>query len=197
MGGILEGKRIGVAVSGSFCTLEAVMPELAGLVSMGAVLTPILSEKVVTLDTRYGTASDWRERIESLCGRKALTTVVEVEPAGPGRLFDLVAVVPCTGNTLAKIAGAITDGPVGMAVKVQLRNQRPVVLAITTNDGLGLSAVNWAGLLAARNVYMVPFGQDNPREKPSSLVARMEFLIPTIEMALQGKQIQPILIEYR
>ncbi|HHT02044.1 MAG TPA: dipicolinate synthase subunit B [Firmicutes bacterium] len=192
----LEGKRVGFALCGSHCTLADVMPSVAAVVATGAKVVPILSEAVANTDTRFGTASHWRQALEAATGTRALTSIVEVEPIGPQQLFDVVVVAPCTGNTLAKIAHAITDSVVTMTVKAHLRNERPVVLAMSTNDGLGLNARNIGALLVARNVYFVPFGQDNPQSKPKSLVANMEKLIATIEAALDGRQIQPLLVSY-
>ena len=125
-----------------------------------------------------------------------MTSIVEVEPIGPRKLFDILVIAPCTGNTMAKLANGITDGPVLMAAKAMLRNQRPVVLAISTNDGLGLNAKNLGILLNTKNVYLVPFGQDNPQQKPNSLVARVELLLDTVILALQGKQLQPVLVTF-
>jgi len=164
------------------------------IIEEGALVWPILSNVVSTVDSKYGKASEWVERVRRITGQDPLTTIVSVEPIGPQKIFDVVVVAPCTGNTLAKIANAITDGPVTMAVKAHLRNQRPVVIAVSTNDGLGLNAKNLGVLLAAKNVYFVPFGQDNPYGKPNSLNAKYELMVDTIVEALDGRQIQPLLI---
>ncbi len=190
----LAGKRVGFALTGSHCTLARMLPQISRLMSEGAEVIPILSPAVATLDTRYGTAAAWREQIRAATGREPLTSFPEVEPIGPQRLLDVLVIAPCTGNTLAKLANAITDTPVLMAAKAQLRNGRPVVLAISTNDGLGLNARNLGVLLATRNIYFVPFGQDNPQGKPNSLDADERLLIPAVLEALEGRQLQPLLI---
>lgn len=190
----LKDKKIGFALTGSLCTVEVVLKEMERIVKEGALVWPILSNVVSSVDSKYGNASEWVEKVRRITGQEPLTTLVSVEPIGPQKLFDVVVVAPCTGNTLAKIANAITDGPVTMAVKAHLRNQRPVVIAISTNDGLGLNAKNLGVLLAAKNVYFVPFGQDNPYAKPNSLNAKYELIVDTIVEALNGRQIQPLLI---
>jgi len=201
----LKGKRVGFALIGSHCTLTKVLPQMARLVEEGAQIIPIISPAVRDRDTRFGTASYWRAEIiekitgrkpldTKITGRKPLDTIVAVEPIGPEKLLDILVVAPCTGNTLAKIANGITDTPVVMAVKARLRNQRPVLLAIATNDGLGANAVNIGRLLNTKNIYMVPFGQDDPVNKPNSLVASMDLLLPAILEALEGRQIQPVIL---
>ncbi len=189
-----KGVKVGFALTGSHCCLDPVLPRIADLIKEGAMVYPIISSTVNTTDTRYGTNEEWKNLIEEITGRQALATIVEVETAGPQKMFDVVVVAPCTGNTLAKLANGITDGSVLMAVKAQLRNQRPVVLAISTNDGLGMNARNIGLLLNVKNIYMVPFGQDNPANKPNSLIARWELIADTILEALKGKQYQPVLI---
>lgn len=191
------GLKIGFALTGSHCTLPEVLPQVRLLVEAGAEVVPILSPSVSTMKTRFGDPEEWRRALRELTGRVPLETIPEVEPLGPQKLLDALVVAPCTGNTLARIAHAITDTPVAMAVKSTLRNGRPVVLAISTNDGLGLNAPNWARLLAVKNIYFVPFGQDNPYEKPNSLVAHLDLLLPTLEQALRGRQYQPVLISWR
>jgi len=191
----LAGKRIGFALCGSHCTLSRVFPEMERLVAEGADVTPILSYAVATTDTKFGQSSEWKEKLFQITGKIPLETIVDVEPIGPQKLLDILVVAPCTGNTMAKIANGITDTPVTMATKAQLRNGRPVVLAISTNDGLGLNAKNLGILLNAKNIFWVPFGQDNPEQKPNSLDAQLELLLPAVEAALQGRQLQPILVE--
>lgn len=191
----LAGKRIGVAMAASHCNLQRAMNAVRTLVGLGADLTPIFSHNVQTTTTRFGSPDDWFGQIEAMTGKRPLTTIPEVEPFGPKVHLDLMLVLPCTGNTVAKLANAINDTPVCMAVKAQLRNARPVVLAITSNDLLGMNARNLGTLLAAKHVYFVPFGQDNPQAKPNSLDARIEeFLVPTLEAALEGRQLQPLLL---
>jgi len=192
----LKGVKVGLALTGSFCTLHSVMVEIEKLVNEGAEVIPIVSKEVAALDTRFGAAASWLDRLREISGREPIRTIVEAEPVGPQKLLDILVVAPCTGNTMAKLANAIIDGPVLMAIKAQLRNQRPVVLAISTNDGLGLNARNLGVLLNTKNLYLVPFGQDNPQEKPNSLVARIDLLIPTIKEAVAGRQLQPVLISY-
>lgn len=192
----LDGVKIGFALTGSFCTIGKVIPEIEKLISAGAEVIPVISYSVDKFDTRFGTAKDLWLKLEGITGKKIIDSIVDAEPFGPKSLVDLVVVAPCTGNTLAKIAMGITDTPVTMACKAHLRNQKPLVIAISTNDGLGANAKNIGLLLNTKNVYMVPFGQDGPDTKPNSLVADEKLIIPTIENALKGKQIQPILIKY-
>lgn len=193
---LLEGVKIGFALTGSFCTIDRIVPEIEKLVSNGAKVIPIFSDSVDKLDTRFGNAKDLRMKIEGITGEKVLNSIVAVEPVGPKSLLDILVVAPCTGNTLAKIANGITDTTVTMACKAHLRNQKPVVLSISTNDGLGANAKNIGLLLNMKNIYLVPFGQDGPANKPNSLVADSTLIIPTIVEAMKGKQIQPILIKY-
>ncbi|MGI9952044.1 dipicolinate synthase subunit B [Moorellaceae bacterium AZ2] len=190
----LAGKKVGFAVTGSYCTLETVLPEIKKLAEEGAEVFPILSRSVKETDTRYGTAAFWQAELERLAGRPAITTIVEAEPIGPQKLLDVLVIAPCTGNTLAKLANAITDSPVLMAAKAVLRNQRPVVIAISTNDGLSANAKNLGLLLNAKNVYWVPFGQDDPFKKANSLIADMSLIVDTVIAALAGKQLQPLLL---
>jgi len=192
----LKGVRVGFALTGSFCTLKEAVEQVKKLIEEGAEVIPIVTREVATTNTRFGTAAGWKDLLKELTGHEVVETITDAEPIGPKKLLDILVVAPCTGNTLAKLANAITDGPVLMAIKAQLRNQRPVVLAIATNDALGMNARNLGVLLNAKNVYMVPFGQDNPTGKPNSLVARMDLLLDTVLYALQGKQLQPVVISY-
>lgn len=192
----LKGIRIGFALTGSHCCLDQVLPQVRNLVNEGAEIFPIISSSVDTTDTRYGTSEKWKGMLSSFTGRRILKTITEVEDIGPKKLFDIMVVAPCTGNTLAKIANGITDGAVLMSVKAHLRNQRPVVLGISTNDGLGLNAKNIGLLLNVKNIYMVPFGQDNPVGKPNSLIAKWDLVTDTVLEALKGKQYQPVLTFY-
>ena len=189
----IKGKKIGFAVTGSFCTLNRALNAAQSLKKAGAELYPIFSDSVWQMNTKFGLAAEWEQRFSSLCGREVIKTIVEAEPIGPGTFLDIMAVVPCSGNTLSKMAHGITDGPVLMAVKAHLRNQKPVVLAVSTNDGLGRSMQNIATLMGSKNIYMVPFSQDDPVKKPYSLVADMEATKATVESALDGIQIQTIL----
>ena len=191
----LAGKRVGVAMAASHCNLQRAMDGMRTLVSEGADITPIFSHNVRMTSTRFGQPEDWLAQAEAITGKRPLTTIPEVEPFGPRIQLDCMLVMPCTGNTVAKLANAINDTPVCMAVKAQLRNSRPVVLAVTSNDLLGLNARNLGTLLATKHVFFVPFAQDNPQAKPNSLDARIEaYLVPTLEAALQGRQLQPILL---
>jgi dipicolinate synthase subunit B len=192
----LKGLKVGFALTGSFCTLSEVIEQIKTVIKEGAEVIPIITREVATTDTRFGTAAYWKQLLMEITGHEVIENIIGAEPIGPKRMLDVMVVAPCTGNTLAKLANAITDGPVLMAIKAQLRNQRPVVLAISTNDGLGLNARNLGVLLNSKNVYMVPFGQDSPANKPSSLVAKMDLLVDTILHAVAGKQIQPVLINY-
>ncbi|MGA9172928.1 MAG: dipicolinate synthase subunit B [Thermoactinomyces sp.] len=189
------GLTIGFAMTGTHCTHDEVLPQMRRLVEMGAKVVPIISHTVATVDSRFGTAEDWKREIKEITGQQPLTTIPEVEPLGPANALDCLVVAPCTGNTLARLANALTDGPVLMAAKAQMRNHRPVVLAISTNDALGLNARNLARLLAAKDIYFVPFGQDAPEKKPKSMVARMELIPETCLSAIEGRQLQPLIVE--
>ena len=190
----LRGLRVGFCICGSFCTFDLVIPEIRKLVDHGADVTPILSDAAYHWDTRFYPAKEFRTLIEVITGKKIISSVKEAEPIGPMKTMDVVVVAPCTGNTMSKLANGITDGAVTMACKAHLRNQRPIVIAISTNDGLGVNAKNLGKLLNMKNVYFVPFGQDDPIKKSKSLVAKLDRLLPTIEWAMEGKQIQPLLV---
>jgi len=190
-----HGITVGYALSGSHCTLPEVMPQIKRFVDAGARVIPIVSNTIMTTDTRFGTSEHWQKEIKEITGNEIISTIVDAEPLGPSKLLDVLLIAPCTGNTTSRLANAMTDSPVLMAAKAQMRNQRPLVLAISTNDGLGLNAANIAKLLVAKNIYFVPFGQDAPLQKPNSLVARMDLAMEACEAALQGKQLQPMVIE--
>lgn len=190
----LSGKTVGFALTGSFCTFRAVLPEIEHVRENGARVLPIMSHNAAFTDTRFGEAADFRQKIEEITGEKIITTVAEAEPIGPGRLLDILIIAPCTGNTLGKLAGGITDTSVTMAAKAHLRNGRPVLVAVSTNDGLAAAAKNIGHLLGAKNLYFVPFGQDDPEKKPTSLVADMNKIVPAAIAALSGIQCQPVLI---
>jgi dipicolinate synthase subunit B len=190
----VKGKKIGFALTGSHCTLDEIVPQIQALVQAGAEIYPIFSTTVDLTDTRFGTAQKWKDAIKNCTNQAIISTIVGAEPIGPQKMLDVLVVAPCTGNTIAKLANGITDTPVLMAVKAHLRNQRPVVLAVSTNDGLSMNAQNIGLLLNSKNVYMVPFGQDNPQGKPNSLVSNMSKIQETIEVAIEGKQIQPLLL---
>lgn len=186
-------QTVGFALCGSFCTYRNAIDALRRLAEDYAVI-PIFSGAGYTIDSRFGTAADFVAEVEGICGTKALHTIAEVEPFGPKKLLDLLIVAPCTGNTLGKLANGIADSPVTFACKAHLRNGRPVVLAISTNDGLSASAENLGKLLNRRHYFFVPFGQDSPQGKPYSLVADMGQLSETAAAALRGEQVQPLLL---
>ena len=186
------GLRIGIALCGSFCTFDTVLREIDSLVKQGGDVTPILSFNVASTDTRFGTAATLAERLEDMTGHPPWCTLCAVEPIGPAGLLDILAVAPCTGTTLARLAAGLSDTPVTLAVKSHLRALRPVVLAVSTNDALGTSMRNIAQLMNTKRIYFVPLRQDDPRGKPASLVARFEMLPATIAAALKGEQLQPV-----
>jgi dipicolinate synthase subunit B len=186
--------NVGFAFTGSFCTHGDVIKVLQDLVNEGAQVTPIVSESVKNWDTRFGAAKDFLEKIQVITGKKVLSSIVEVEPIGPKSLLDIMVVAPCTGNTMSKIANGITDTPVTMAVKSHLRNQKPALLSLATNDALGGSSKNLGVLMNSKNIYFVPFYQDDPTKKPNSMIASLELLKPALYKALEGKQIEPVVI---
>jgi dipicolinate synthase subunit B len=192
-----DGLKIGFAITGSHCTIHEVLKIMKFLVDEGADVTPIISYSVESMDTRFGKAEDWKNQFREITLNEPIQSIPNAEPIGPNKMFDCVVIAPCTGNTLAKLANGIIDTPVLMAAKSHLRNQRPLVLAISTNDGLGLNARNLGTILITKNIYLVPFGQDNPQVKANSLVAHMHKVPETILMACAGKQIQPVLLDYR
>lgn len=184
--------NIGFALCGSFCTYERVFPVMAELAKAHRV-TPIFSRAAATLDSRFGTAAEFLARAEEVCGTPPLLTIPDVEPIGPKKMLDILIIAPCTGNTLAKLAHSIADGPVTMAAKSHLRNDRPVLVAVSTNDALSGAAENIGRLLNRKHYYFVPFGQDDPAKKPNSMVANFEMIPEAMEAALEGRQMQPIL----
>ena len=190
----LQGKHIGVAFTGSFCTYEKVFEGLARLTEEGAIVHTIFSNASQTLDSRFGNAEDFVRKAEEITGIKPILTIPEAEPIGPKSFLDILVLFPCTGNTIAKLANGITDTSVLMAAKAHLRNQKPLVISISTNDALGMNFKNIGLLYNTKNIYFVPFGQDNPEKKPNSLIARTELTAKTLELALEGKQIQPVIV---
>ena len=185
--------KIGFALCGSFCTYSEVFPMME-LLSRDHQVTPIFSGNAGTIDSRFGSAEEHLQTAVEICGTNPICTIPEAEPIGPKKLFDLLIIAPCTGNTLAKLAHSIADTPVTMAAKSHLRNDRPVVIAVSTNDGLAGAAENIGKLLARKHYYFVPFRQDDPLEKPRSLVADFGLIPLAVEEAMQGRQIQPILL---
>lgn len=190
----MEAYTIGFAFCGSFCTFAKAMAALAAVARQYAQVIPIFSQASRETDTRFGPGAAHLAKAEAICGRKALTTIAQVEPIGPKKLLDALVIAPCTGNTLAKLAHGIADGPVTMAAKSHLRNGRPLLLAVSTNDGLGAAAENIGRLLARKHIYFVPFGQDDPEGKPTSLVADFSRLPEALGAALAGRQVQPVLV---
>lgn len=190
----MEQLNVGFALCGSFCTLGKAVELLEQQAKSGWNIYPVLSQITASTDTRFGKAADFIARIEAACGKKIITTVAEAEPIGPKKLLDALVICPCTGNTLGKLAHGITDNAVTMAAKAHLRNGRPLVLAVATNDGLSASAPNIGTLLGRKQVYFVPMGQDDCHGKPTSLVADYDLLPDTVEAALHGKQLQPLLL---
>lgn len=190
----LSNKNIGIAMTGSFCTFERVFEEIASLLEEKANIYPVLSFNSQTINSRFGNAEDFYNKLKEMTGRTPITTIEDAEPIGPKNHLDVLAIVPCTGNTLAKLANGITDTPVLMAAKAHIRNGKPLVISVSTNDALGLNLKNIGTLLNAKNIYFVPFGQDSPTGKPNSMVAHLNLLQKTMEGALEGKQIQPIVI---
>ncbi|WP_445488172.1 dipicolinate synthase subunit B [Niallia sp. 03133] len=191
----LKDKRIGFGISASHCTYAEVFPQIENLVSLGADVVPVVTGNVQHTDTRFGKGFEWISKIEELTGNEAIDSIVKAEPLGPKIPLDCMVIAPLTGNSMSKFANAMTDNAVLMAAKATLRNQKPIVLGISTNDALGLNGVNLMRLMATKNIYFIPFGQDDPMKKPNSMVARMSLLSETIEAALESRQIQPVIIE--
>ena len=189
----LADLTVGFALTGSFCTFASVLPQVQRLTEACKNVVPILSEMSYSTDTRFGTAEHFRTQLEGITGNSIIHTIREAEPIGPKNLLDALIIAPCTGNTLAKLANGVTDSCVAMAAKASLRNENPLLIAVSTNDGLGNSAKNIGTLLNAKGVYFVPFTQDDPEGKHNSLVARMELILPAMEAAAEYRQIQPIL----
>lgn len=189
----LEGKEIGFAMTGSFCTFAEIFKELKKVVDSGAKVTPIFSNSVQNINCRFGNSKEFYETAKEITGREPVTTLETAEPIGPKSLLDALIIAPCTGNTLAKLSTAITDSPVLMAAKAHLRNDKPLIIFPSTNDALSMNFKNIGALLNCKNIYFVPFSQDNFIKKPNSLVAESEYILETIEFALDGKQIQPLI----
>lgn len=189
----LSGKKIGVAITGSFCTYEKVFEELQKLTEEGAFVQTIFSDAAQSIDSRFGKAEDFIKKAEKITGNPPIMTISDAEPIGPGSLLDILVILPCTGNTIAKLANGITDTPVLMAAKAHLRNNKPLLISISTNDALGMNMKNIGLLLNAKNIYFIPFGQDNPHKKPNSMIAHTNLLLPSLKAALEGRQYQPVI----
>lgn len=189
----IKGKTIGFAITGSFCTFSTIKEELLKLMKEDVNVIPIFSFNAYNTDCRFGKAKDFVKFIEDTTGNKSIITISEAEKFGPNDILDILIIAPCTGNTLAKLNNGITDTPVLMAAKGHVRKGRPLVISISTNDALGMNFKNIGSLLHCKNIYFVPFGQDNCISKPYSMVAHADLIIPTLESALDGKQIQPVI----
>ena len=185
--------KLGLAICGSYCTFDKIMP-IAERLSEAYDLTVVMSENAAETDTRFGCAQTVKKRLSEISGKDVICTVAAAEPVGPMKLFEVMAVAPCTGNTLAKLACGIADSAVTMACKAHLRNGRPIVIAISTNDALGANAKNIGELLNRKNIFFVPFHQDDPQGKPSSMISDLSLLADTVEAALEGRQLQPLVL---
>lgn len=190
----LADKKIGFALTGSFCTYEKIFKEMKNLVEEGAQVFPIMSFTAQNMDCRFGTSEQFYKEALSITGNTPITTISTAEPVGPKKYFDILLIAPCTGNTLSKLYNGITDTPVLMAAKAHLRNQLPIVISLATNDALGMNFKNIGSLLNCKNIYFVPFGQDDYIKKPNSMIADTSLLIETTKQALDGQQIQPVII---
>ncbi len=193
----LTGKRIGFAITGSFCTFDQILPVVEQLVKAGAEVTPILSYNASQLNTRFFAAAAFKRILQEMTGKDIIDDLVHAEPVGPKKMLDIVIIAPCTGNTLAKLALGVTDTPVVLAAKAHLRNAGPVLIAVSTNDALAANAKNLGLLLNTRHVYFVPYRQDDSKKKATSIVADMTMIPEAAQMALDGKQIQPVMLESR
>jgi dipicolinate synthase subunit B len=185
--------HIGYGITGSFCTFAQTRKQVIRLKEMGAKITPIFSFQTQTLDTRFGSAKEFVEGICEITDSEGIRTIPEAEPIGPNNYLDVMVIAPCTGNTAAKLCNGIVDTPVLMAAKAHMRNGKPLVIAISTNDALGMNFKNIGALMNMKNIYFVPFGQDNHKSKPNSMIAHLELLPETIGCAMRGKQIQPVI----
>ncbi len=189
----LKNKNIGIAFTGSFCTFNKAFAELQKLADEGAFVQTIFSYSAATIDSRFGEAETFIQKAEEITKIKPILTIPEAEPIGPQNKLDILVLFPCTGNTMAKLANGITDSPALMAAKAHLRNNKPLLISISTNDALGMNMKNIGLLMNAKNIYFIPFGQDDPGKKPNSMIAHTELLIPSIEAALEGRQYQPVI----
>ena len=190
----LNGIDVGFALTGSFCTMSKAIEQTSVLTAAGANVFPIMSEMAASTDTRFGSADYFKSRLTDITGNQIICTIKDAEPIGPKKLFDALIIAPCTGNTLSKLAGGITDSSVTMAAKAHLRNGRPLLIAISTNDALGASYRNIGQLQNVKNIFFVPYGQDDPVKKQTSMIADFSLVKPALEAALSGIQIQPILL---
>ena len=190
----LSSYTIGYGITGSFCTFEKTKIAVGELVKLGAAVVPIFSYNVQRMDTRFGGAKEFMEAVEEITGNHGIMTIQEAEPIGPKANLDVMVIAPCTGNTMAKLWNGITDSPVLMASKAHLRNQKPLVISISTNDAMGMNFKNIGNLMNTKNIYFVPFGQDDYKKKPASLIGDLKLLPDTIDLAMEGRQIQPVVV---
>ncbi|MBS5793575.1 MAG: dipicolinate synthase subunit B [Lachnospirales bacterium] len=191
-----EGVNIGYALTGSFCTFKETIEQIKKLIELKANVYPVFSFNSQSIDTRFGRAEDFIKQVEEITGNKIIKTIEQAEPIGPKNFLDIFVIAPCTGNTLAKMNNGICDTPVLMASKAHIRNNKPIIIAVATNDGLGANMENIGGMINRKNIYFVPFGQDDYIKKPKSIVAHFDKIPETIFEALKGEQIQPILKDY-
>lgn len=187
--------KAGFALCGSFCTFSKVIPQMKNLKDKGVDVYPVMSEIAYGTDTRFGKCEDFRKEIEEICSREIIATVKDAEPIGPKKMLDVLIIAPCTGNTLAKLANGIADTSVTLAVKAHLRNSKPVLIAVSTNDALGNAAKNIGNLMNYKNIFFVPMRQDDPKDKPNSIVADFTQIYDSMISALENKQIQPVIIQ--
>lgn len=186
--------NIGFAITGSFCTFDKIKSQIKVLKDEGADVTPIFSFNTYNMDTRFAKAKDFLDEVKTITGKEGMSTIQQAEAIGPNKLFDVLVIAPCTGNTMAKLANGITDTPVLMAAKAHLRNNRPLVISISTNDALGINLQNIGKLMIMKNIYFVPFGQDDYIKKPNSMIADVERIKETVEAAMEKEQIQPVIL---
>ena len=187
--------KAGFALCGSFCTFSKVIPQMKNLKDKGVDVFPVMSEISYSTDTRFGRCEDFRNEIEEICSREIIATVKDAEPIGPKKMFDILVIAPCTGNTLAKLALGIADTSVTLAAKAHLRNARPVLIGVSTNDALGNAAKNIGNLMNYKNVFFIPMRQDDPKDKPNSIVADFTQLYDSMITALENRQIEPVIIQ--
>lgn len=189
-------KNIGFAITGSFCTHAKILEVISDLKNKGYNLLPIVSEKVYNTDTRFGKAKDFIDKLEKICNNRVIKDIAQAEPIGPKNLIDILVIAPCTGNTLSKIANAITDNAVTLVAKSLMRNNKPIVIGISSNDALGRNSENLGKIISGKNLFLVPFGQDNYKQKPNSLVCDWDKTEETIKRASNGEQLQPLIITF-
>ncbi|MBO6015529.1 MAG: dipicolinate synthase subunit B [Lachnospiraceae bacterium] len=193
---MINGLTVGWAITGSFCTFEKIKEQMRRLAEQGAVIIPIFSYNTASMDSRFTKAEDFVRQIETIAGRKGIYTIPEAEPIGPSSMLDVLLISPCTGNTLAKFCNGITDTPVLMAAKAHIRNEKPVVLSVSSNDSLGMNFKNIGQLMNMKHIFFVPFGQDDHIKKPTSMIAHVDLIEETILAAMEGRQLQPVIREY-